>query len=58
MSSFAKRGNSMTLTKVMAYAAGQDAGNASMRKAGRIEWNEDDFNAAAAEFARLVEFLK
>ena len=45
------------LTKAMCYAAGQDAGNRSMRAAGRVEWNEDDWNAAAAEFARLIRLV-
>ncbi len=30
-----------TLTPEIARAAGQDAGNASMRAAGRSVWNED-----------------
>lgn len=47
----------MKLTKAMVYAAGRDAGNRSMRAAGRTEWNEDDYNAAAAEFARLMRLL-
>lgn len=33
---------------------GQDAGNASMRKAGRSCWNEDDAAAAQAQFERLL----
>lgn len=30
----------------IANAAGRDAGNRSMRRAGRSAWNEDDWNAA------------
>ena len=43
----------MELTKAMIYAASRDAGNRSMRAAGRTKWNRADFNAAAKEFARL-----
>lgn len=46
----------MALTLAMVYAAGHDAGNRSMRKAGRTKWSRADYNAAAAEFARLVKF--
>lgn len=28
-----------------------------MRKAGRKVWDEDDFNVASNEFARLMEFV-
>jgi len=41
------------LTKETARAAATDAGNRSMRKAGRTIWNEDDYNAAVDEFDRL-----
>lgn len=44
----------MTLTPQMVRAAAQDAGNRSMHKAGRTSWNEDDWNAACAEFKRLT----
>lgn len=30
----------------LAHAIGWDAGNASMRKAGRTVWSEDDYNAS------------
>lgn len=52
------KGGNMTLTKSMVYATGRDAGNRSMKAAGRTWWNEDDFNAAAAECARLMKFLR
>ncbi len=38
----------------LAHAAATDAGNASMRKAGRTCWNEQDYNAAVAELERLA----
>jgi len=38
----------------IAHAAGQDAGNRSMKAAGRIAWNSDDWNVACAEEARLL----
>lgn len=43
----------MTWTYSLAMAAGQDAANAQMRKAGRKRWNLDDWNLAAATFERL-----
>lgn len=43
----------MKITYAIAHAAGQDAGNASMKAADRTQWNEDDYNAAA----RVVEGL-
>lgn len=44
----------MELNRKVIYAAARDAGNRSMRKAGRSVWSEADFNAAADEFARLT----
>ena len=41
------------MSREIAWAAAWDAGNRSMRKAGREVWNEDDYNAACAEFERL-----
>jgi hypothetical protein len=38
----------------IARAAGWDAGNRSMRAAGRQVWNEDDKLAAWAEMERLL----
>ncbi len=43
----------MQLTEDLARAASKDAGNMSMRNAGRKSWNEDDWNASVAEFERL-----
>ncbi len=34
-------------TYEIALAAAQDAANRQMRQAGRLEWNEDDWNLAA-----------
>lgn len=44
----------MTMTYAIAMAASRDAGDRSMRAAGRQWWNEDDYNAACDEFARLM----
>lgn len=44
----------MELNRKLIYAAARDAGNRSMRKAGRSVWSADDFDAAASEFARLT----
>jgi hypothetical protein len=49
----------VTLTRELAFASGQDAGNAQMRKAGRSRWNEADADLAAAttnKFLRHVPF--
>jgi hypothetical protein len=43
----------MQMTEQIARAAGWDAGDASMERGGRTAWNEDDYNAAAREYARL-----
>jgi hypothetical protein len=42
------------LTKTLARASGQDAGNAQMRKASRARWNDDDWNAAGETTMRLM----
>ena len=44
----------ITMTPELAFAAGRDAGDRSMRAAGRTIWNEDDWNAASAEYKRLL----
>jgi len=41
-----------TMTPGMATGVGMDAGNKSMRAAGRTAWNEDDQNAASAALAQ------
>ena len=38
----------------IAHAAGQDAGNRSMKAAGRVAWNADDWSVAVAEETRLL----
>lgn len=40
--------------KELAKAAAQDAGNRSMRRGGRSQWNEDDFNEACDVLNRLL----
>ena len=42
------------MTHELATAAGRDAGDAAMRAAGRTQWNEDDWNVAAALVWRLM----
>lgn len=41
------------MTYQLAHAAGMDAGNRSMKAAGRAHWNEQDANTCWAEFERL-----
>lgn len=43
-----------TLTPAIVHAASTDAGNASMRTAGRTSWSQDDYDAAVAEYHRLM----
>jgi len=45
------------LTADLAMAAARDAGNRSMRKAGRSRWNLDDMRAARAEADRLAPYV-
>jgi hypothetical protein len=40
-------------TYQLAHAAGTDAGNRSMRRAGRRKWNDRDYAAAVREFERI-----
>ena len=40
-------------THEAAHAAGRDAGNRSMRAAGRTTWNDDDYNAAAGTYEKI-----
>jgi hypothetical protein len=39
----------------IAYAAGWDAGNRSMRAGGRTAWDEGDWDAACEVFDRLMD---
>ncbi len=48
-----KAGNGRELTPDVVKSAATDAGNRSMRAAGRKAWNEDDYKAATAEYTRL-----
>ena len=45
------------LTYEICYDAGTDAGNASMRKAGRKKWNQEDFDAYMCEINRLLAIM-
>ena len=38
----------------IAHAVGQDAGNASMRRAGRKRWNEEDWNTAVDAAGQIL----
>ena len=42
-----------TLTYDLAMAAGKDAANAQMKKAGRTAWNLDDYKLCCEMFNRL-----
>lgn len=44
----------VTLTRELAFASGQDAANAQMRKANRTAWNSDDASLAAEITNRLL----
>lgn len=48
---------SIRLTPELARAAGWDAGNRSMRAAGRKAWNEEDYQAAVDTENRLMQPL-
>jgi hypothetical protein len=41
------------MTEQIARAAARDMGNRSMQKAGRTEWNEQDYAEACAVFDTL-----
>jgi len=41
-----------------AHATGWDAGNKSMRDAGRSKWNEADHDAARQAFVRVAAALE
>lgn len=41
------------ITQALINSAATDAGNRSMRSAGRSKWNDEDYNAAVAEHERL-----
>lgn len=41
----------------LAQAAGMDAGNRTMRKAGRKAWSKADYNASCREWLRVYRAL-
>jgi hypothetical protein len=43
----------MPMTQEIARAVAWDAGNASMRTAGRRAWSEEDYNIACTMFERF-----
>jgi hypothetical protein len=45
------------MTYHIAMAAGRDAGNRSMKAAGRTKWNEDDWDAAAATTEQIMTLI-
>jgi hypothetical protein len=44
-------------TYQLARAAAQDEGNRNMKRNGRSEWNEDDYNAASNKLNSLVDCI-
>lgn len=44
----------MKITYQIAMAAGQDAGDASMKKHGRAAWNKADWDVAARLVTKLL----
>lgn len=44
-----------TVSVEHAHAAAWDAGQSSMRKAGRSAWDESDFNASASALEALLD---
>jgi hypothetical protein len=49
--------NRIILTADIANASGTDAGNMSMRRAGRERWNEDDLEIACLTTNRLMLYI-
>jgi hypothetical protein len=47
----------ITLTKKLIYAASWDAAERSKRGRGLSTWDEEAYDAACAEFNRLVEAI-
>jgi hypothetical protein len=47
------KGGRVLMTYSLAMAAGQDAANRQMRKAGRKKWSRDDYNEAVRKFNAL-----
>ena len=47
--------NGLKITYGIAHAAGWDAGNLTMRKGGRSEWNSEDLNEASRVMNELLD---
>jgi hypothetical protein len=47
----------ITLTRELAFASGQDAASAQMRKANRVRWNADDRDLAARITNQLLRHV-
>lgn len=43
----------LIMTPSLAWSAATDAGDRSMRAAGRTAWDEEDWDVAAEQFAKL-----
>ncbi len=48
----------LKLTYEICHAAAMDAGNASMRRALRSKWNEEDYNAASKKLNDLLDIME
>lgn len=46
------------MDRELAHAVGTDAGNRSMKRAGRTAWSEEDKRAAIDEFYRVMPEIK
>jgi hypothetical protein len=46
------------MTCELAMAIGRDAGDRSMREAGRTRWSKTDYNAMVAAFAAAMELAQ
>uniref|UniRef100_A0A6M3JQ92 Uncharacterized protein n=1 Tax=viral metagenome TaxID=1070528 RepID=A0A6M3JQ92_9ZZZZ len=43
----------LKITREIARSIGRDAANRNMKKGGRTEWNEDDWNVGAEACAKV-----
>jgi hypothetical protein len=48
----------IALTPEIISATSVDAGNRSMRRAGRVRWNGDNWNASVREDRRLIRIAR
>jgi len=46
------------MNREIAMAAGRDAGNRNMKKAGRDKWSHEDWNAAAITANKLFDLME